>query len=97
MKTKRTLFSLVVFLSVFGISILINYNALKEADNHSQKESNNDRLSVYSNLYGNVTSKSNRLYLYEDTDTDSQIDQNPKGIDGSCSNVLVNEIGRAHV
>lgn len=91
MKTKRTLFSLVVFLSVFGISILINYNALKEADNHSQKESNNDRLSVYSNLYGNVTSKSNRLYLYEDTDTDSQIDQNPKGIDGSCSNVLVNE------
>ncbi|NLO10001.1 MAG: cell wall hydrolase [Clostridiales bacterium] len=90
MKTKRTIFSIVVFLSVFWISTLLgfdipadkeddkqeNENTLINTDNSDSNAAYDARLNSLTNKYGaSVASVSERLYLYEELDTDIQTDQ----------------------
>lgn len=95
MKTKRTLFSIVVFLSVFWISILgistpyhkiidkpENGNPFLAVDSDHTHALDKARLKALSDKYGNVASTSNRLYLYEDDSDENYTDQNTNGIDG---------------
>ncbi|TAH71142.1 MAG: cell wall hydrolase [Anaerolineaceae bacterium] len=91
MKTKRTLFSIVAFLSVFWISILLGFNTSlhKKADEQVNENSNiytdnkayitsfEARLNALSNNYGSVASISDRLYKSDKFDTDSQTDPHP--------------------
>ena len=89
MKTKRTMFSIVVFLSVFWLSILIGYNI--SSDNKADEQVNNenlhisddnkisdaayiDRLNDLSTKYGYFASTSKRLYLQEELELDTQTD-----------------------
>ena len=87
MKTKRTMFSIVVFLSVFWLSILIgfkissdnkadeqvnNENIHISVDNTSSDAAYKDRLNALSTKYGNFASTSKRLYLQEELELDTQ-------------------------
>lgn len=97
MKTKRTLFSIVVFLSVFWVSILFGFNyplynkdekpknedVQNELYNSNEESRYKSSLEASSNKYGIVASNKNRLYLYEETDNNIQTGENISGIDGS--------------
>lgn len=97
MKTKRTFFSIVVFLSVFWISILVGFNRplqpIAIPDDHVVSTQSLDKVSInaLSSKHGDVASISNHLYLNEEGGTDTQTDQNMKGIDGSPRYVPVKE------
>lgn len=89
MKTKRTISSIAVFLSVFWISILLGYGISADKNADEQPNANSPiytdnldsqtayeaRLNALSNKYGQVASISERLYLYEGLEPDSQTEQ----------------------
>lgn len=91
MKTKRTLFSIVVFLSVFWVSIIVDFNNFSHPkpsdDNVITEEAAKISINDTSYIYGNVASVSDRLYLYEETDAGTETDQNMYGTDGEESQV----------
>lgn len=104
MKTKRTLFSIVVFLSVCWITVLgistpfykmkgkpENSNPSLAVDSNHTYTLDKARLKALSDKYGNVASASDRLYLYEDNNNGNYTDQNTNGIDGSRRYVPVKE------
>lgn len=96
MKTKRTLFSIVVFLSVFWISIILgfdnsSYNSIEDEKPQKQSSDNNN-LKAISGYFGDVASNSNRLHLYEERYGNTQTDKITNGINGSHNNITKEEI-----
>ncbi len=89
MKTKRTLFSIVVSFSVFWLSMILDFNInayennIKhqeknthiQADNSSLEESDNHDLMDYNYHYGAVATINEKLYSYRINHTDKQTDQ----------------------
>lgn len=106
MKTKRALLSIIVSLSMFWLSMLLDYDAHiyeymgtnQEETSHIQvnnlnsKMSDKENLEVYSNQYGIVASNNEKLYSHRMSDTDSQTNQDADGIDGSNKYVLKKEL-----
>ncbi len=95
MKTKRTIFSIIVFSSVFWLSILADFNiSLDNKANEQVNESSHIsvdnidtqtaykvRLDALSNKYSsNLASTNDRLYLNEESDPDTQIGQDANKI-----------------
>ena len=106
MKTKRTIFSLIVFLSIFYISILIGFDISMNKKAYEQKNENphiyvdntgsqgayESRINSLSNNYGaNLASTSGRLYLYEESDADNQTDQGTSKADDSDEHMPLKE------
>lgn len=105
MKTKRALYSIIVALSVFWLSVLFDFNtnSYKEitspheesphiqADNNLQ-ESDIENFEVYLNQYGVVASISDRLYPYKESNTNDQSRQNINGIDSSNNDISTKEL-----
>jgi len=99
MNRKRTLLSVIVFLSVFWISNLFGSYAsilkraeegtyenppLNEDNNIDSQKSYEARLNALSNKYSvNIASISDRLYLHEDIDTDTSTDKDSDQADAS--------------
>ena len=95
MKTKRTIYSIVVFISVFWLSILVGFNIFSDnnADEHVNKSAHISvdstasqtaykvKLDALSNKYSsNLASTSDRLYMNEESNPDSQTDQDSNNI-----------------
>lgn len=106
MKTKRTVLSIIVFLAVFWISILagFKYSFKSNADKVASENSLADNLvspeaahevglsSINGNESANIASIGNRLYQYEEADTDPQTDQDTSNIDDTNDDIPINEI-----
>lgn len=89
MKTKRSIFSIIVFLSVFWISNLVgsdtfrlkereeqtNENPLIREDNTDSQAAYESSLNSFSNKHGDVASTSDRLYIYEEANPEPLTDQ----------------------
>lgn len=105
MKTKRTIISLAVFLSIFCISILVGYDIsldrkaddivnehpTSSVDNTSLKAAYEARLNALSDKYANVALISNRLYLYEESNSNTLTEQDTSTIDNSSELVPIEE------
>lgn len=95
MKTKRTLFSIVVFLSVFCFSILTGFNSNSKPavnmDITPDLPSDKNNLRVISDYHGDIASNNNKLYFYEERYGKTRTDESTNGIDGSSSHISLEE------
>lgn len=106
MKTKRALFSIIVSLSVFWLSMILDYDTFNyedigthkketshiQGDNSILNKSDKENLEVYSYQYGIVASNNEKLYLHRMSDTDSLANQDLDGSQGSNKHVLNKEL-----
>lgn len=97
MKTKRTLISIVVFLSAFCFFILLGFyklftpTGITETPSNILSDNSESSLDAISDYYGNTASNNVKLYNIIEGSDNFQADENTNGIDGSISQISIED------